>query len=153
VLNDNNVVAEVGGTVYDHLPNNSGTVVGYNPKVLLLHYGLNEMDPREAGMNSIIAQYKQCIQSLKTQLPNTKIIVLGLAPVTDAAITKQPRFTWIGTYNDQMRAMCRELGIGFYQNDQFFYDRMHLYGSDGIHIKKELYLHWIKDITKEMGLY
>lgn len=153
IVNSSNVIAYVGANMNTHLTSNLDTIVQYNPKFLFVHYGLNEMNPSDAGVNSFITKYKENLQYLKSKLPYTKIIVLSLAPVSEGAIQKQNRFTWIGTYNDRMREMCKELGIGFHQNDAFFNERMNLYGKDGIHFSAELYRQWIRLITEEMGLY
>lgn len=153
IVNENNVIAEVGGTVYNHLPNNLEKIIQYNPKILFLHYGLNEMSPSQEGMKSVLDTYAGHIQYLKDHLPNTRIIVLALGPVTDAAIERQSRFTWIGAYNDYMKTLCQGMGVGFYQDDAFFYGRLNLYNKDGIHIQPQLYREWIKDITEEMGIY
>lgn len=153
IVNSSNVIAAVGANMNTHLTENLATIVQYNPKYLFVHYGLNEMNPSEAGVNGFIAKYKENLSYLKQNLPYTKIIVLSLSPVGSQAIEKQNRFTWIPTYNDRMRAMCQELGIGFHQNDAFFNERMHLYGKDGIHFQPELYRQWIRLITEEMGIY
>lgn len=153
IVNSNNVIASVGASMSTHLSQNLGTIVQYNPKYLFVHYGLNEMNPSEAGVNGFVAKYKENLSYLKQNLPYTKIIVLSLSPVGSQAIEKQNRFTWIPTYNDRMRAMCQEIGVGFHQNDTFFNERMHLYGKDGIHFQPELYRQWIRLITEEMGIY
>ena len=153
IVNSSNVIAVVGANMNTHLTENLTTIVQYNPEYLFVHYGLNEMNPSEAGVNAFIAKYKENLTYLKQNLPYTKIIVLGLAPVGSVAIEKQNRFTWIGTYNDNMRAMCQEVGVGFHQNDAFFNARMDLYAKDGIHHQPELYRQWIRLITEEMGIY
>ena len=153
IVNPGNVIAAVGANMSTHLTENLATIVQYNPKYLFVHYGLNEMNPSESGVNAFITKYKENLTYLKQNLPYTKIIVLGLSPVGSAAIEKQNRFTWIGTYNDRMRSMCQEMGIGFHQNDAFFNGRMNLYAKDGIHYQPELYRQWIRLITEEMGIY
>ena len=153
IVNSSNVIAVVGANMNTHLTENLATIVQYNPEYLFVHYGLNEMNPSEAGANAFVAKYKENLTYLKQNLPYTKIIVLALSPVGNAAIEKQNRFTWIPTYNDKVRAMCQEIGVGFHQNDAFFNERMHLYGKDGIHYQPELYRQWIRLITEEMGIY
>ena len=153
IVNSSNVIAVVGANMSTHLTENLYTIVQYNPEYLFVHYGLNEMDPSEAGVNAFITKYKENLTYLKQNLPYTKIIVLGLAPVSGAAIEKQNRFTWIGTYNDRMRGMCQELSVGYHQNDAFYSARMDLYAKDGIHHQPELYRQWIRLITEEMGIY
>ena len=153
IVNPSNVIASVGANMNTHLTENLTTIVQYNPEYLFVHYGLNEMNPSEAGADAFVAKYKENLTYLKQNLPYTKIIVLGLSPVGSAAIEKQNRFTWIPTYNDKMRAACQEIGVGFHQNDTFFNERMNLYAKDGIHYQTELYRQWIRLITEEMGIY
>lgn len=153
IVNSNNVIASVGARMSVHLPENMETIVQYNPDILILHYGLNEMGVEQYHLDNFINKYKECLISLKSRLPYTKIIVLGLTPVLDIAIQAQGRFVRIPAYNDAMRQMCIEIGVGYEENAPLFNANPDMYGKDGIHIKSTMYKLWIRQIVEEMGLY
>ena len=153
IVNSNNVIASVGARMAVHLPENIETIVQYNPDILVLHYGLNEMGIEQYHLDNFINKYKECLATLKARLPYTKIIVLGLTPVLDVAIQAQPRFERIPAYNAAMRQMCVEVGVGYEENAPLFNAHQDMYGKDGIHIKSSMYKLWIRQIVEEMGLY
>ncbi|MGN0374975.1 MAG: GDSL-type esterase/lipase family protein, partial [Butyrivibrio sp.] len=153
VIDDNNVIANVGANLATHLGENIDTIVGYNPEYLFIRYGLNEMSPYDNDLNKFINTYKEDIRILKERLPYTKIIVVGLSPVLSQAIEAQARFNRIPAYNAAMRQMCTEMGVGYYENSELFLNNAAYYGKDGIHIGKNMYLLWIRNMVEEMGLY
>ncbi len=153
IVNSNNVIASVGASMAAHLPNNIDTIVQYNPDILILHYGLNEMGMEQYHLDRFITKYKECLVTLKSRLPYTRIIVLGLTPVLDNAIQAQGRFVRIPAYNAAMRQMCVEVGVGYEENAPLFNAHQDMYGKDGIHIKSTMYKLWIRQIVEEMGLY
>ena len=153
IVNSNNVIASVGAKMAVHLPENIETIVQYNPDILILHYGLNEMGTEQYHLDNFINKYKECLVTLKSRLPYTRIIVLGLTPVLDNAIQAQGRFVRIPAYNAAMRQMCVEVGVGYEENAPLFNAHQDMYGKDGIHIKSAMYKLWIRQIVEEMGLY
>lgn len=153
IVNSNNVIASVGARMAVHLPENLETIVQYNPDILILHYGLNEMGTEQHHLDTFINKYRECLTALKSRLPYTRIIVLGLTPVLDNAIQAQGRFVRIPAYNAAMRQMCVEVGVGYEENAPLFNAHQDMYGKDGIHIKSAMYKLWIRQIVEEMGLY
>ena len=153
IVNSNNVIASVGAKMAVHLSENIETIVQYNPDILILHYGLNEMGKEQYHLDNFINKYKECLVTLKSRLPYTRIIVLGLTPVLDNAIQAQERFIRIPAYNAAMRQMCVEVGVGYEENAPLFNAHQDMYGKDGIHIKSTMYKLWIRQIVEEMGLY
>lgn len=153
IVNESNVIAKVGARLDKHLEENIETIVQYNPEVLFLHYGLNEISMDESELDRFIEVYEKDIKILKERLPYTKIIVMGLTPVLDNALESQERFIKIPDYNERMRSMCIELEVGYQENNRIFADNKDLYGKDGIHFNPELYKLWMREIVEEMGLY
>lgn len=153
LANKGNVIATVGAFLKPHLENNISTVINYNPKYLVLHYGLNEMSDDGQIMNAFINNYTADIKKLKAGLPSTKIIVCGLMPVKQTAVDAQDRLKMVGTYNERIREMCVELGVAYSEDSQLFVDNSDLYTKDGIHVQRPLYVKWINYLVKEMGIY
>ena len=153
ITSDGNVIASVGAFLNPHLYDNMDSIINYNPKYILLHYGLNEMDPDDTITNAFIKRYKECIQKIQAGLPGVKIIVCVLTPVGKSAVEGNPRFGYVDKYNKLILGMCQELGVGYYEDSELFTSNGDLYGKDGIHIQKKLYLLWVSDMIRKMGIY
>lgn len=153
LANKGNVIATVGAFLKPHLSDNLNTVINYNPKYLVLHYGLNEMGEDPAYLDAFIKNYTADIKTLKEKLPSTKIIVCGLMPVKQVAVDSQSRLKMVGKYNERLRAMCVELGVAYNEDSMLFAQNSDLYTKDGIHVQRPLYVKWINYLVKEMGIY
>ncbi len=153
LVNQGNVIAEVGVALSNHLKANIPTIVNYNPEYLIIRYGLNEMDLDDGVLDAFITRYTDCIKTLQASLPYTKIIIVGLSPVKQVAVDKQPRLGRVSAYNTKIRKMCVELGVGYEEDSALFIAHPELYGVDGIHFQKSLYLLWMNDFIREMGIY
>ena len=123
------------------------------PKYVFVRYGINEMGTTTAEADAFASRYKGYIQKLKNNLPDAKIVVLGIAPVGNAAVAKNSRFGMINEYNTRIKAFCQEIGVAYYENSELFISNASLYSKDGIHFSKELYQKWVKDIIRKVGVY
>ena len=109
ILDKSQVIAEVSvGT--EHLEKNMGTIVARNPQYLVLHYGENELDHMDRAPY-FIKSYKECLLTLKQRLPNTKIFVDSIWPVTAKANEREPLTKYIPDYNKLIKEMCKEVGL------------------------------------------
>lgn len=151
--NNVNVFAEVGAFMDKHLPAVIDSVIARYPKYVFIRYGINEMGTTTAEADAFASRYKGYIQKLKNNLPDAKIVVLGIAPVGNAAVAKDSRFGMINEYNTRIKAFCQEIGVAYYENSELFISNASLYSKDGIHFSKELYQKWVKDIIRKVGVY
>lgn len=151
--NNVNVFAEVGAFMDKHLPAVIDSVIARYPKYVFVRYGINEMGTTTAEADAFASRYKGYIQKLKNNLPDAKIVVLGIAPVGNAAVAKNSRFGMINEYNTRIKAFCQEIGVAYYENSELFISNGSLYSKDGIHFSKELYQKWVKDIIRKVGVY
>ena len=151
--NNVNVFAEVGAFMDKHLPAVIDSVIARYPKYVFVRYGINEMGTTTAEADAFASRYKGYIQKLKNNLPDAKIVVLGIAPVGNAAVAKNTRFGMINEYNTRIKAFCQEIGVAYYENSELFISNASLYSKDGIHFSKELYQKWVKDIIRKVGVY
>ena len=151
--NNVNVFAEVGAFMDKHLPAVIDSVIARYPKYVFVRYGINEMGTTTAEADAFASRYKGYIQKLKNNLPDAKIVVLGISPVGNAAVAKNTRFGMINEYNTRIKAFCQEIGVAYYENSELFISNASLYSKDGIHFSKELYQKWVKDIIRKVGVY
>lgn len=144
---------EVGASLANHLPTVVDNVIARYPSCVVVRYGINEMDTTELAAINFAENFRVYMSKMKASLPNTKLIVAGITPVGPAAIAKSARFGNVPMYNAKIKAMCMELGIGYYENASIFINNTHLYSKDGIHLQPEMYRIWLRDMVKEMGIY
>ncbi len=151
ILNSNNLITQVSASLH-HLSDNIDKIVGMNPPVLILHYGVNMIGTTKAHQTSFISNYSKLIKQLKKSLPDTRIIVSGLFPV-DTSVAVAPRFKNIAKYNKALKAMCKDLKVEFLDSSPVLKSHPECYGVDGIHLSKTFYSkYWLRFIVKEMGI-
>ena len=153
IANEGNVIAHVGARLEEHLSENMQKIIDYNPEVLFIHYGLNEMDNADHFIEGFMSELRTQLTVLKEELPYTKIVVMAVWPIKDSAVQSQPRLASAPKYNKQLRELCVELGVAYEERSELIASRPDLYANDGIHCAKQMYINWINDFVKEMGLY
>lgn len=152
ILNKKKIVSQVSASLY-HLEDNLSAIVKKNPKVLILHYGINMLDTEKIYLNNYINMYSRLIKKLKKELPDTRIIVSLIFPV-DRSVAKAARFGRIPKYNKALIKMCRELKVEYLDSSSVLNAHKECYGSDGIHQLRDFYAkHWLKFIMEEKGIY
>ncbi|MBR3341023.1 MAG: hypothetical protein IKG30_05345 [Clostridiales bacterium] len=138
ILDDDQVLAEIGAHTW-HLSNVTDQIVASNPRYLILHYGENELDEAENAVY-FINRYKECIERLKEELPDTEIFVGSIFPVQEKAYYSEPYTVNIPYYNELLKEMAEELGVHFIDYDPWW-DTLNTdyYEPDGIHPVRSFY--------------
>ncbi len=151
ILNPDRLITQVSAS-FTHFDENYKKIVSVNPKVLILHYGINMIGTNENHRKNFISNYTKRIKKLKKDLPDTRIIVSGLFPV-DRKIAKAERFKNIGSYNKALKGMCKSLKVEFLDSSSVLKAHPECYGVDGIHLNKTFYSkYWLRFIVKEKGI-
>lgn len=151
ILNPDRLITQVSAS-FTHFDENYGKIVSVNPKVLILHYGINMIGTNDNHRKSFISNYTKRVKKLKKDLPDTRIIVSGLFPV-DRKIAKAERFSNIGSYNKALKGMCKDLKVEFMDSSSVLKAHPECYGVDGIHLNKTFYSkYWLRFIVKEKGI-
>ena len=138
ILDSSQVIAEIGaGTKY--LGEISDQIIEENPKVLVLHFGENELDSKE-NAPAFIERYKSRIQYLQEQLPNTVIYVDSIFPVTEKGNRVEPVTVHIDYYNELLKQMAAELNVHYLDfTPQFAAYEKEYHDADGIHMLASFY--------------
>lgn len=152
ILNSKRIFAQVSASLY-HLEENIPLIVKQNPKILVLHYGINMIATDEVYLDIFVKMYTRLIKDLKKQLPDTRIIVSLIFPV-DRKIAKAARFGRISAYNKATIKMCKKLKVEYINSSSVLNAHPECYGSDGIHQSQAFYeKHWLKFLMREKGIY
>lgn len=138
ILDSSQVFAEIGaGTKY--LGQVSEDIIEANPRYLVLHYGENELD-KEENAPGFINRYKERIQYLQEQLPNTTIYVDSIFPVKEKAYKSEPYTVNIDYYNELLKQMAEELNVYYIDfTPQFAAYEKEYHDADGIHMLASFY--------------
>lgn len=152
IIDSANMITMVNAHL-SHLASNIGTIINNNPKVLILHYGINMIELSDAHLNNFIKNYSSHISKIKAALPGTRIIVSGLFRPSDEAIAHTSRFGRTPQYNAALKNMCETLGVEFLDNGKLLKGTEDVYTNDGVHFKKSFYTDtWLPYTVLELGL-
>ena len=146
VLNKENVVWHRGRRI-DTMSADLEKVKAYNPNYLFLAYGANDIKSWTSNVDGWIAKYREAIMRIQSELPNTKIIVNSVLPVSDYATANDPSFTYQPMYNDALKNLAKELGIQFLENGVYLADRVNSFSPDGVHPKVPFFQNWGKHMA------
>ncbi len=151
LLNPANMITQVSASL-THLKENIDLIIENEPKILLLHYGINHISTSENDLNNFMSVYTSLLEELIENLPNTTIVVSGFFEI-DTEIATDEKFEYVSVYNEALLEMCEELEIEFLLTDAQLFDE-EAYGSDGIHMRKSFYEEsWLKFLIEELELY
>lgn len=146
VLNKENVVWHRGRRI-DTMSADLEKVKAFNPNYLFLAYGANDIKSWTSNVDGWIAKYREAIINIQSELPNTKIIVNSVLPVSDYATSNDPSFTYQPMYNDALKNLAKELGIQFLENGVYLADRVNSFSADGVHPKVPFFQSWGKHMA------
>ncbi|MBR0413523.1 MAG: hypothetical protein IJI67_00450 [Clostridia bacterium] len=152
ILDSSQVMAEIGaGTAY--LEDMTDDIVAANPKVLVLHFGENQISG-EANAAAYAKEYGAIVAALKEKLPDTEIYVDSIFPVSDAAVAAEPYLSAIGAYNEELKKMAKDVGVHYIDYDSMWasFDKNY-YDLDGIHPVSSFYSEqFLPYVLTEVGL-
>lgn len=151
IVNGENLVTQISARL-SHLEENIGVIVARNPKVLILHYGLNMLWADETGTQWFIDDYSELVLRLKKDLPDTRIIISGIFPV-DEEIAVDDIFTHIPRHNEALKKMCADTGVEFLDSTELVKASSEYYSTDGIHLIGSFYSErWLPFIVENKGI-
>ncbi len=139
ILNASSVVAEIGAGL-EAAKEQVGKVKEINPQVVFLSYGMNDILSTQGDTDTFINHYKELIKGLQKEVPNAKIFVNSIFPVSKQEREREPAFEQLDIYNEALREMCDKQQIAYIDNTELVSDRY--YEEDGVHFKPDFYPVW-----------
>lgn len=146
VLSSSNVVWHRGRRI-DNMNQDMPTILSYQPKYLFLTYGSNDLELWEGRVNSFINHYRNTLNYLKTNLPNTKIIINSILPVSEEAINRNNAFSYQELFNNELKKLAEEENIPFLENSSYLEYNQSPFSTDGVHPKAFYYPLWAKNMA------
>ena len=161
-----------GDTILN-LPGKLDTLQAMNPRYVYLTYGLNDIKIGHwATLEDHIESYMARVREIRERLPDAVIVISSVLPYhdpsaqsgTDTQGTATPptsssssssgltdadrrRLTQIPQWNELMKATCEEFGVVFVDNSAICEEMKDLWEADGIHVKKNFYPDWGKNLV------
>lgn len=149
ILNASSVVAEIGAGL-EAAKDQVGKVKEINPQVVFLSYGMNDILSTQGDTDTFIDNYKDLIKEMQEEVPNTKIFVNSVFPVSKQEREQEPVFEQLDIYNEALREMCDKQQIAYVDNTELVSERY--YEEDGVHFKPEFYPIWADRMAEVAGL-
>lgn len=151
ILNSNSVLAKKGSNLVDARGSLS-TLSNLNPSTIFLLYGMNDILIYRDNIGNFIDDYSYLIKEIKQILPNTKIVVNAILPVTESVIQKRSIYKKISEYNEQLSIICKSLEVEFVDSSYLLKENQSLFEGDGMHLKPNFYLKWLNLLRTEVNL-
>lgn len=152
LLNDKNVLAVKGLTVLK-AEKEIDTIAKRNPERIYILLGSNDL---LYGMDSekFSSEYIEFIQHIKDKLPDSKIYIQSIFPVSKDIESKKPMLSnsRIDEFNTRLKSMAKEQKINYINISEFLKDNSGImnkdYTSDGIHVKYKFYSIWLDCVKR-----
>lgn len=147
LISDSRVVSQKGFTV-PKAKAEIGRVIQCKPERIFILLGLNDM---LYGISSekYASNYKELVQTLKSNLPDAKIYLQSVFPVSERVEKNKPLIAnpRIDEFNNALREMAEEQGVNYVDVSSLFKNvngRLDEdFSSDGIHLKYKAYGLWL----------
>ena len=126
-------------------------VVASKASYVYLLLGINEIHYRKP--KEVIRDYTYLVNTIKKQSPDTKIIILPLAPVTREQRYKRTGFKQIPSYNAKLKKLAKKKGCLYYDytaplKGKDGYLQKKYKAGDGVHWNVAGYNIFVKQIQK-----
>jgi lysophospholipase L1-like esterase len=148
-LSSSNVFAKIGlNPASVRTTDNNGTTVYQKlavskPDIICIMLGTNGL--AYLSIDSMITDYGKFIDEIKELLPDTRIIILSLTPVTKVhSDTKPETLELVTSYNEALKTLAEEKETDYFDiftdlSDDEGYSRPEYAENDGLHLKGAAY--------------
>ena len=65
------------------------------------------------------------------------------------AVSQKPALQYIGSFNDEFKVICEEMGFTYIDNGDMAQNNAEHYAADGIHVDRTFYDEWVKFMIVE----
>lgn len=150
ILPKESVIAGAGttaGFIYEDL----GTLVEKKPDDVFIMLGSIDIlmpveDPKELFRNDLT----KLINKIKEDLPDCKIYLQSIPPVTQDTIKSNSRYEELEEYNEIVKEVANKLSVNYVDIRELVQENTDIYAEDGIYFKKEFYQLWLKKLSESL---
>lgn len=117
-------------------------IIESKPKMILLMIGINDLPSNR--LDTIIQNYQEILQTIKTSTPNTEVVVQSILPTVDNSMTQVDK--QILELNREIMQLAAEFGyryLDLHTPIMQHPDRSSLYVNDQVHLNEQGYQLWV----------
>lgn len=103
-------------------------------------------NPKELFRNDLT----KLINKIKEDVPENKIYLQSITPVTQDALKEEFRYEGLEEYNEILKEVADKLSVNYVDIRELLEENPDLYAEDGIHFKKEFYQLWLEKLSELM---
>ena len=153
ILDSSSVVWTRGRTI-QYMKEDIGPVLNYKPDVLFLSYGANDLLSWNGNVDGYINAYSNVLDYLSSTLPNTRICINSVLPVSNEAKEKNSAYNYQEEFNTRLKELCGSRGITFIDNSFILNNSPDgkVYESDGVHPRPFYYRQWANNMITASGI-
>lgn len=130
--------------------NHVSRAVEVAPQVLFLSYGQKDIEAASGDAGIFKIAYRRVLEELKEKLPETRIYVNSILPVTQEVIDEDELYGNSPQFNTELLELCEEEGVTFIDNGSLVKDEY--YTEDGIHMTADYYVEWVNHMAEAAEL-
>lgn len=145
------IVLAIRGRRTDNATEEVTRAITLAPHTIFLSYGMNDLPYCRGNAKRFIEQYTQMIKRIKIALPDTRIFVSSIVPMTAYAYQAHPVMKHDKEFNKAIKTMCKQLKVNYIDNDALIDGHAKNYEQDGIHPKYPFYPVWLKHMAEAAG--
>ncbi|WP_052759563.1 GDSL-type esterase/lipase family protein [Paenibacillus sp. DMB20] len=125
---------------------NMDQLASRKPEHIFILIGSNDI--KISDKKEFMAKYAQLIAGIKEKLPNSKINILSITPVSVDALNKEPSYKRIPEYNLSLQELARTENVNYIDLMPIFKNNAIPYASDGIRFKTDFYPLFLNHVRK-----
>ena len=153
VLDPSSVIWTRGQTI-QHMKDSISSAISYNPNILFLSYGANDLLSWNGNVEGYINAYSNAIDYIYSVLPNTRVCVNSILPVSDQAREKNSAYEYQEEFNTRLKELCNSKNVTFIDNSSVLNNSSDgkIYESDGVHPRPFYYKQWAYNMIIVSGI-
>lgn len=151
ILPSENVMAGAGATAGYIYEEYMDDLAEKKPDNVFIMLGSDDMlmpvdDPKalfESDMTKLI-------DKIKEEVPDAKIYLQSITPVTQEALNSDGRYKIMDEFNELIRELADKLSVNYVDIAAIINENPDLFAEDGIHFKKEFYQLWLDKLAESL---
>ncbi|MBP3877976.1 MAG: hypothetical protein J6E44_08480 [Lachnospiraceae bacterium] len=150
-VNTENLIFRRGCGTYDSF-DLFERAVNLQASIVWVQLGLNDMDMFHGDVEQFRNNYRELILYLQENLPDCRIFLCNINPISEDACRRHPQYEYADVYNQVIMELCEELGVTFVDNTTLVLGHPELWDTDGIHPVQDVYLWMLSHMCYEAGI-
>ncbi len=150
-LSATSLVAVMGESTENSV-NNIQKLIDLAPHHVFFELGLNDISHPYTTLDSYISSYENLIDLVQLKLPNARIYICSIFPVTDEVLQDDPAFNQIESYNVALEEMAARKHVTYINTYDVLKRNPEYHNQDGIHVLPEFYPLWLDTLVNNSDL-